>query len=44
MVRQCAWCLRFLGLTEPYTDTRITHAICDKCMEKVRKDMEKKDK
>lgn len=35
MIRQCAWCLKLLGETPPYTDKRITHTICIQCEKKM---------
>ncbi len=31
MVTVCAWCQRFLGSKEPFTDPSLTHGICKTC-------------
>ena len=37
MRRVCCDCLKFLGEREPLEDKRITHTLCDECVEKVKK-------
>jgi hypothetical protein len=31
MVTVCAWCQRFLGLKEPFTQGDVSHGICPTC-------------
>jgi hypothetical protein len=31
MIRQCAWCCRWLGETAPLDDESITHGLCKEC-------------
>jgi methanogenic corrinoid protein MtbC1 len=38
MIRWCSYCQAFLGETQPYADPRLTHGICERCMEKLERD------
>jgi hypothetical protein len=40
MIRQCAWCLKLLGEVEPLADTSVTHGMCDKCSDKMAKEVD----
>ena len=31
MIRQCAWCCRVLGQTDPLEDISVTHGVCQEC-------------
>lgn len=44
MIRQCAWCKAMMGEIAPISDTRVTHGICKKCEEKMRKELTKLEK
>jgi len=35
MIKWCAYCLRFIGLSEPYHDFQISHGVCARCETKV---------
>lgn len=37
MLRQCAWCSKFLGFKPPYFDLRTTHGICKFCADAFKK-------
>lgn len=38
MFRACAWCERFLGVSLPLADPKITHGICPDCTERLLRD------
>jgi hypothetical protein len=42
MIRQCAWCKAMMGEVAPIADKRVTHGICKKCEDKMRKDLKLK--
>ncbi len=44
MICQCAACLKLMGEKEPLEDRRITHSICDACMEEMEKKLGRKNK
>jgi hypothetical protein len=35
LFRTCAWCERFLGITPPVADPKVTHGICADCSERI---------
>jgi hypothetical protein len=41
MIRQCAWCLLMLGESPPYSDKSVTHGMCEKCSDKMMREVEK---
>lgn len=41
MIRQCATCLVLMGEKAPLADKSITHGMCEECLEKMMKDIEK---
>ena len=40
MIRICAWCKKKIGEKPPYEDRTETHGVCDKCLEKIREEVE----
>lgn len=36
MIRMCSRCRGFIGEKEPLEDERVTHSICEKCLEKLK--------
>lgn len=34
MIRICAWCKAWLGQKEPLEDKRVTHGICQECLDR----------
>jgi len=34
MVTVCGWCQKYMGSMEPLQETRISHGICDECIER----------
>lgn len=43
MIRVCAWCKKELGEKEPLEDKRITHGMCEECLEALHEDEEKEE-
>jgi hypothetical protein len=40
MIRVCADCKGFIGYKEPMGDKRLTHGLCEKCLEKIEQEFE----
>lgn len=36
MIRWCSYCSSFLGQTEPFNDFRVSHGVCDQCLDEGR--------
>jgi hypothetical protein len=35
LFRACAWCERFMGISPPVADAKVTHGICPDCSERL---------
>jgi hypothetical protein len=34
MVTVCAWCQKYMGSREPFGEAKVSHGICDACLER----------
>ena len=44
MIRQCAWCLKIMGESPPYSDKSVTHGMCEECEKKIMKEIKQEPK
>lgn len=42
MLRVCSWCSGSMGEKPPFEDKTVTHGMCDKCLERVGQDIERR--